>query len=174
MAHDEQSPKNRALEAIRRAPIPGRALFGAKRREVALKAGATVAEIEDAENAQPLCLPDRALPIESLGTCRPGKGPGVPLGNPLTPPPAPGTSSCVGLITRRSRVRIPPPLSRPTGWRDPSGGRAGGRPRPRGPSARAAFVVGGGGGAGCNFSPAATRRGAQCVSGTRAGRRGGS
>jgi len=39
MAHDEQSPKNRALEAIRRAPIPERALFGAKRRAVALKAG---------------------------------------------------------------------------------------------------------------------------------------
>ena len=53
MAHDEQSPKNRALEAIRRAPIPERAQFAAKRREVALKAGATVAEIEDAENAQP-------------------------------------------------------------------------------------------------------------------------
>src|SRR5205823_12417420 len=28
----------------------------------------------------------------------------------------------VGLITRRSRVRIPPPLSRPTGWRDPTRG----------------------------------------------------
>ena len=53
MAHDEQSPKNRALKAIRQAPIPERALFGAKRREVALKAGATVAEIEDAENTQP-------------------------------------------------------------------------------------------------------------------------
>jgi len=51
MAHDEQSPKNRDLEAIRRAPIPERALFGAKRRTVALNAGATVAEIEDAENS---------------------------------------------------------------------------------------------------------------------------
>jgi hypothetical protein len=53
MAHHEQSPKNRALEAIRQAPIPERALFGAKRREVALKAGATVAEIEEAENTHP-------------------------------------------------------------------------------------------------------------------------
>ena len=53
MAHYEQSPKNRALEAIRRAPMPEHARFGAKRREVALKAGATVAEIEDAENTQP-------------------------------------------------------------------------------------------------------------------------
>jgi len=53
MAHDEQSPKNRALEAIRQAPIPERGLFGAKRREVALKAGATVAEIEEAENTHP-------------------------------------------------------------------------------------------------------------------------
>ena len=53
MAHDEQSPKNRALEAIRQAPIPARAVFGAKRREVALKAGATVAEIEDAEKMHP-------------------------------------------------------------------------------------------------------------------------
>jgi hypothetical protein len=53
MARDEQSPKNRALEAIRQAPIPERALFGAKRREVALKAGATVAEIEEAENTRP-------------------------------------------------------------------------------------------------------------------------
>jgi hypothetical protein len=53
MAHDEQSPKDRALEAIRQAPIPERALFGAKRREVALKAGATVAEIEEAENTRP-------------------------------------------------------------------------------------------------------------------------
>jgi hypothetical protein len=53
MAHDEQSPKNRALEAIRQAPIPERALFGAKRREVALKAGATLGEIEEAENAHP-------------------------------------------------------------------------------------------------------------------------
>jgi hypothetical protein len=53
MAHEERSPKNRALEAIRQAPIPERALFGAKRREVALKAGATVAEIEDAENTHP-------------------------------------------------------------------------------------------------------------------------
>jgi len=53
MAHDEQSPKNRALEAIRRAPIPERALFGAKRRAVALKAGATIAEVEDAENTHP-------------------------------------------------------------------------------------------------------------------------
>jgi hypothetical protein len=53
MPNDEQSPKSRALEAIRQAPIPERALFGAKRRAVALKAGATVAEIEDAENSQP-------------------------------------------------------------------------------------------------------------------------
>ena len=53
MAHDEQSLKSRALEAIRQAPIPERALFGAKRREVALKAGATVAEIEEAENTHP-------------------------------------------------------------------------------------------------------------------------
>jgi len=53
MAHDKQSPKNRALEAIRQAPIPERALFGAKRREVALKAGATLAEIEEAENTHP-------------------------------------------------------------------------------------------------------------------------
>jgi hypothetical protein len=53
MAHDKQSPKNRALEAIRQAPIPERALFGAKRREAALKAGATLAEIEEAENTHP-------------------------------------------------------------------------------------------------------------------------
>jgi hypothetical protein len=53
MAHDEQSPKHRALEAIRQAPIPKRALFGAKRREVALNAGATLAEIEEAENTHP-------------------------------------------------------------------------------------------------------------------------
>jgi hypothetical protein len=53
MVDDERSPKDRALEAIRQAPIPERALFGAKRREVALKAGATVAEIEEAENAHP-------------------------------------------------------------------------------------------------------------------------
>ena len=53
MARDEQATKNRALEAIRQAPIPERALFGAKRREVALKAGATVPEIEDAENTHP-------------------------------------------------------------------------------------------------------------------------
>jgi hypothetical protein len=53
MVDDERFPKDRALEAIRQAPIPERALFGAKRREVALKAGATVAEIEEAENAHP-------------------------------------------------------------------------------------------------------------------------
>ena len=53
MVDDERSPKDRALDAIRQAPIPERALFGAKRREVALKAGATVAEIEEAENAHP-------------------------------------------------------------------------------------------------------------------------
>jgi hypothetical protein len=53
MVDDERSHKNRALEAIRQAPIPERALFGAKRREVALKAGATVAEIEEAEKTHP-------------------------------------------------------------------------------------------------------------------------
>jgi hypothetical protein len=53
MTHDEQSPKERALEAIRHAPVPKRALFGAKRREAALKAGATVNEIEKAENTHP-------------------------------------------------------------------------------------------------------------------------
>ena len=53
MVDDERSPKDRALDAIRQAPIPERALFGAKRREVALKAGATVAEIEEAENTHP-------------------------------------------------------------------------------------------------------------------------
>jgi hypothetical protein len=53
MTQDERSPKERALEAIRQAPVPERALFGSKRREVALKAGATVAEIEQAENTHP-------------------------------------------------------------------------------------------------------------------------
>jgi hypothetical protein len=48
-----QTPKKRALEAIRQAPPPERALFGLKRREVALKAGATAAEIEEAENTHP-------------------------------------------------------------------------------------------------------------------------
>ena len=48
-----QTPKKRALEAIRQAPPPERALFGRKRREVALKAGATAAEIEEAENTHP-------------------------------------------------------------------------------------------------------------------------
>jgi hypothetical protein len=53
MTQDQQSPKQRALEAIRQAPPPERALFGPKRRDVALKAGATVAEIEEAENTHP-------------------------------------------------------------------------------------------------------------------------
>jgi hypothetical protein len=53
MTHDQRSPKERALEAIRQAPTPERALFGSKRREVALKAGATVDEIEEAENTHP-------------------------------------------------------------------------------------------------------------------------
>jgi hypothetical protein len=53
MTHYEQSSKERALEALRQAPLPKRALFGPKRREVALKAGATVAEIEEAENTHP-------------------------------------------------------------------------------------------------------------------------
>jgi hypothetical protein len=53
MMHDQPSPKERALEAIRQAPVPERALFGSERREVALKAGATVAEIEVAENTHP-------------------------------------------------------------------------------------------------------------------------
>jgi hypothetical protein len=48
-----QTPKKRALEAIRQAPPPERALFARKRREVALKAGATAAEIEEAENTHP-------------------------------------------------------------------------------------------------------------------------
>jgi hypothetical protein len=50
-----QCPKKRALEAIRQAPPPERALFGARRREAALKAGATVAEIEEAENTRLHC-----------------------------------------------------------------------------------------------------------------------
>ncbi len=53
MTQDERSPKERALEAIRQAPVPARALFGSERREVALKAGATVEEIETAENEHP-------------------------------------------------------------------------------------------------------------------------
>jgi hypothetical protein len=55
MTRGEQSLKERALEAIRQAPVPKRALFGAKRREAALKAGATVAEIEAAENTHLHC-----------------------------------------------------------------------------------------------------------------------
>jgi hypothetical protein len=53
MTQDQRSPKERALQAIRQAPRPDRALFGSERREVALKAGATVAEIEEAENTLP-------------------------------------------------------------------------------------------------------------------------
>jgi hypothetical protein len=53
MTQDQRSPKERALEAIRQAPAPERALFGTKRREVALQAGATAAEIEKAENTHP-------------------------------------------------------------------------------------------------------------------------
>ena len=53
MTQDQQSPKQRALEAIRQAPPPERALFGPKRRDVALKAGATISEIEEAENTHP-------------------------------------------------------------------------------------------------------------------------
>jgi len=53
MIQDRPSPKDRALEAIRQAPAPERALFASERREVALKAGATVAEIEEAENTHP-------------------------------------------------------------------------------------------------------------------------
>jgi hypothetical protein len=55
MTHDDRFPKERALEAIRQAPVPKRALFGAKRREAALKAGATVNEIEAAENTYLHC-----------------------------------------------------------------------------------------------------------------------
>jgi hypothetical protein len=53
MTEEDRSPKARALEAIRQAPVPERALFAPKRREVALKAGATVAEIEEAEQTHP-------------------------------------------------------------------------------------------------------------------------
>lgn len=53
MKQQQRSPKERALLAIRQAPVPARALFGSERREAALKAGATVAEIEEAENAHP-------------------------------------------------------------------------------------------------------------------------
>jgi hypothetical protein len=53
MTHDQRSPKERALEAIRQAPVPERALFGSERREVALNAGATIAEIEEAESFHP-------------------------------------------------------------------------------------------------------------------------
>jgi hypothetical protein len=53
MAQDQRSTKERALEAIRQAPVPERALFGSERREVALKAGATIAEIEEAESFHP-------------------------------------------------------------------------------------------------------------------------
>lgn len=53
MTHDEQSPEERALKAIRQAPVPKRALFGPKRRAVARKAGASVNEIEEAENTHP-------------------------------------------------------------------------------------------------------------------------
>jgi hypothetical protein len=53
MTHDARSTKQRALDAIRQAPPPERALFGRKRREVALKAGATITEIEAAENTHP-------------------------------------------------------------------------------------------------------------------------
>jgi hypothetical protein len=57
-----QCPKQRALEAIRQAPRPERALFGAKRREAALKAGATFAEIEAAEDTHLDCsLTERYL-----------------------------------------------------------------------------------------------------------------
>ncbi len=53
MMQQQRSPKERALEAIRQAPVPERALFGSERREAALKAGATIAEIEEAENITP-------------------------------------------------------------------------------------------------------------------------
>ena len=53
MRQDQRSLRELALAAIRQAPPPERALFGRRRREVALKAGATVAEIEDAENTRP-------------------------------------------------------------------------------------------------------------------------
>jgi len=53
MMQEQRSPKERALLAIRQAPVPARALFGSERREAALKAGATAAEIEEAENMHP-------------------------------------------------------------------------------------------------------------------------
>jgi len=52
MRQDQRSLRELALAAIRQAPPPERALFGGRRREVALKAGATVAEIEEAENTR--------------------------------------------------------------------------------------------------------------------------
>ena len=52
MRQDQRSLRELALAAIRQAPPPERALFGRRRREVALKAGATVAEIEEAENTR--------------------------------------------------------------------------------------------------------------------------
>jgi len=52
MRQDQRSLRELALAAIRQAPPPERALFGRRRREAALKAGATVAEIKEAENTR--------------------------------------------------------------------------------------------------------------------------